>query len=86
MNLGVPFQVMLAHERASAVDAAVLPIPQVRLNVGFDVFLPPKAAVAVGVSARPSTGKMVGTTDVCCDFFRTDAGVFDGGINIKVGD
>ena len=86
MDLGVPFQVVLAHERASAVDAAVLPIPQVRLNVGFDIFLPPKAAVAIGVCARPSTGKMVGTTDVRCDFFGTDAGIFDGGIDIQVRD
>ena len=85
MDLGMPFQVVLTHERVSAVNAAILSIPEMRLNVRFDVLFSAKATIAFGVGARPSAGKRVRTTDICRNFFRADAGIFDRGFDIKVG-
>lgn len=85
VDLRMPFQVMLAHERIPAMDAAVLSIPEMGLNVRFDVLFASKAAVAVGVGARPSAVKRVRTTDIGRNFLRTDAGIFDRGSNIEIG-
>lgn len=82
----MPFQVVLTHERVAAVHAAVLSIPEMRLNMRFDIFFPSKAAIAVRVRARPSAVERVRTANVRGNFFRTDAGVFDSGFDIKVGD
>lgn len=76
---------MLTDERVSAGDTTVLPISEMRLDVGLDVFFPPKAAVAVGVGTHPPAIDRVGTTDICCDFFGADAGIFYRGIDIQIG-
>ena len=85
MNLGMSLQVMLTHERILAVDAAILSIPEMRLHVRFDVFLPPKAAMAVGISAHPSAAERVRTTDICRNVFRAGARILDSGFDIKLG-
>lgn len=51
MDLRMPLQVVLTHECVSAVHAAVLSISKMRLNMGFNVFFSPKAAVAVRIRA-----------------------------------
>jgi hypothetical protein len=84
MDLGMSFQVMLTHKCVSAVHAAILSIPEMRLNMGFNILFSPKASVAVGIGAHPPTVERVRATDICCDFFGTDAGVFHCSIDIEV--
>jgi hypothetical protein len=86
MNLGVPFEIVAAHESFVAVIALELPIVEVSLDVRFDVLLPAKSLIAIVEFANPLVVRRIRPIDVLCNVIQGNIGLLNGGANtwIKV--
>jgi hypothetical protein len=74
-------QIVAAYETLAAMIALELPIPEVRLNVRFDVLFSTESPVTAIVRANPFVVFGIRTGDICCDVIQGDTSVFDGRIN-----
>jgi hypothetical protein len=86
MDLGVPFEIVAAHESFVAVIALELPIVEVSLDMRFDVLLPAESLIAIVEVANPLVVRRIGPVYVLCNVIQGNIGLLNGGADawIKV--